>query len=269
MARHDSPPPDTTVPLAFREFGSGPPLLILHGLFGSAANWSSMARRLGDRYRVLCLELRNHGNSPHAASMRYEDMVADVRGFMDYHALDSTSLLGHSMGGKVAMGLALESPGRVEKLIVVDIAPVKYDHSYRGIVQTLKNLDLTQVKSRADAAAMMASSIPEEGLRQFLLQSLASEQGRYRWRINLDAVERYEYELTGFPEHWTEPFAGEALFVRGALSGHVVPEHYPLIRRLFPGAKISVVAGAGHWLHVEQPQEFLAAILPFLQSDMA
>ncbi len=228
-----------------------------------------MARRLADQYRVLCLDLRNHGDSPHTDTMRYTDMVTDLRGFMDSHKLDSATLLGHSLGGKVAMGFALEAPSRVEKLIVVDIAPVRYSHSYRGIVRALQNLDLTQVQNRAQANTMLESSIPQEELRQFLLQNLANEQGSYRWRVNLNAIERYEDELTGFPDHWRRPYPGEALFLRGALSDYVVPEHYPAIHQLFPEARIGVVAGGGHWAHVEQPRAFLTAVLPFLESGLS
>ncbi len=253
------------VVLSFREYGAGPPLLILHGLFGSSANWGSTARRLSHQCRVLCLDLRNHGDSPQVPRMGYPDMVADVRRFMDDHGLHSAAVLGHSLGGKVAMAFALDSPDRVERLIVVDIAPVTYSHSYALIVRALRGLDLSRVTSRTQADELLAPALPDGRLRQFLLQNLASDDGRYRWRLNLDAADRCEPEIKAFPAgEATEPYAGEALFIRGALSDYVSPEHYSAIRRWFPVARIDVVAHAGHWVHVEQPDAFEEAVKAFL-----
>ncbi len=256
------------VVLSFREYGAGPPLLILHGLFGSSVNWASMARRLSDQYRVLCLDLRNHGDSPHAAAMGYPDMVADIERFMDDHGLASAVVLGHSLGGKAAMALAIDSPARVGKLIVVDIAPVTYSHSYALIVRALRGLDLSTVTSRTQADGLLAPALPDGRLRQFLLQNLAPDDGGYRWRLNLDAADQYEPEIKGFPAgEAAEPYAGETLFIRGALSDYVSPEHYPTIRRWFPIARINVVAHAGHWVHVEQPDAFQEAVKAFLTSS--
>ncbi len=253
------------VALSFREYGAGPPLIILHGLFGSSVNWVSMARRLSHERRVLCLDLRNHGHSPHTPDMSYADMVSDVRRFMDDHGLDRAAILGHSLGGKVAMGLALADPARIDRLIVVDIAPVTYRHSYAGIIHALRGLDLSEVTSRAQADSLLAPELPEVGLRQFLLQNLSGVNGGYRWCVNLEATERSEQEIKGFstgPQ--TQPYAGQALFLRGALSDYVSSEHYPIIHRLFPAAHIEVIPGAGHWVHVDKPDGFFAALRSFL-----
>ena len=253
------------VALSFREYGAGPPLIVLHGLFGSSVNWASMARRLSDQYRVLCLDLRNHGDSPHAAAMGYRDMVADIERFMDDHGLASAVVLGHSLGGKAAMALAIDSPARVGKLIVVDIAPVTYSHSYALIVQALRGLDLSRITSRAQADELLAPALPDQRLRQFLLQNLASGDLGYRWRLNLDAAEQYEAEIKGFPAAPScEPYAGKALFIGGALSDYVSPEHYSAIHRWFPLARINIIADAGHWVHIEQPDAFLEAVEAFL-----
>ncbi len=251
--------------LSFREYGAGPPLIILHGLFGSSVNWVSMARRLSHERRVLCLDLRNHGHSPHTPDMSYADMVSDVRRFMDDHGLDRAAILGHSLGGKVAMGLALADPARIDRLIVVDIAPVTYRHSYAGIIHALRGLDLSEVTSRAQADSLLAPELPEVGLRQFLLQNLTAADGSYRWRVNLEATERNEAAIKGFPtDGHTPSYRGEALFIRGALSDYVSSEHYPIIHRLFPAARIQVVAGAGHWVHVDQPDGFFEVLNHFL-----
>ncbi len=253
------------VALAFREYGAGPPLIVLHGLFGSSANWGSMARSLADRHRVLSLDLRNHGQSPHTAHMSYREMAEDVERFMDDHGLDRATVLGHSLGGKTAMVLALTHAARVEQLIAVDIAPVTYSHSYAGIIQALKGLDLSRIASRAQADALLEKELPEQVLRRFLLQNLTAVDGAYRWRVNLEAVQQHEAEIKGFPVGvHTAPYSGEALFLRGALSEYVSPGHYPLIHRFFPAARIHAVPTAGHWVHAEQPREFLQAVAAFL-----
>ncbi len=258
------------VVLSFREYGAGPPLIILHGLFGSSANWASMARRLSHERRVLCPDLRNHGRSPHTPHMSYPDMVADVRRFMDDHRLDRAAVLGHSLGGKVAMGLALASPARIERLVVVDIAPVTYRHSYAGIIRALRGLDLSKVTSRAQADSLLEPALPEVGLRQFLLQSLSAADGGYEWRVNLEAAARNEPEIKSFATGGqTQPYRGETLFIRGALSDYVSSDHYPIIHRLFPAARIQVVSGAGHWVHVEQPDSFCDVLEPFLAPGQA
>ncbi|MDJ0860705.1 MAG: alpha/beta fold hydrolase [Gammaproteobacteria bacterium] len=253
------------VALAFREYGAGPPLLVLHGLFGSSANWGSMARSLADRHRVLCLDLRNHGQSPHTADMSYRVMAEDVERFMDDHGVDRAALLGHSLGGKTAMMLALTHAARVKQLIVVDIAPVTYSHSYAGIIQALKGLELSRITSRAEADGLLEEALPEQVLRGFLLQNLTAVDGAYRWRVNLEAVQQHEAEIKGFPVGvQTASYSGEALFLRGALSDYVSPGHYPLIHRFFPAARIHTTPAAGHWVHTEQSGEFLKAVAAFL-----
>lgn len=254
-----------TVELAYRETGDGPPLLVMHGLFGSGTNWRSIAKELAAERRVFTLDLRNHGNSPHADHMDYRSMAEDVSSFMDRQGLERAALIGHSMGGKTAMQLALNAPRRVECLIVVDIAPVVAEEDHTPYISAMQNMDPAQLTRRSDADAELAAAIPEAGARSFLLQNLVSEGGRFRWRLNLDAIEACLPELADFPDPPADAtYTGPTLFVRGAASPYVRAEHTALIKRLFPRAEIRSVDGAGHWVHVDKPREFLALVRDFL-----
>lgn len=254
-----------TVELAFAEAGEGPPLLILHGLFGSGRNWASVAQKLAASRRVITLDLRNHGASPWADAMTYDAMADDVRAFASARGFARFDLMGHSMGGKAAMALALRRGDLVERLIVVDVAPVSYPPALLAYVRALRAVDLGRVARRADADAQLAAAIPDPGERGFLLQNLVIEGGRARWRLNLPVLERAMAEIAGFPDDMAgRAYAGPALFVAGARSGYVAPEHVPAVERLFPRARIVRVPEAGHWVHAERPAEFLAAVTPFL-----
>lgn len=248
-----------------REYVQGPPLAILHGLFGSGRNWNSIAKRLGAHHRVVAFDLRNHGASPWAATMEYAEMAEDVRASLAALGYDRCALLGHSMGGKVAMLAALCDPGSVERLIVADIAPVAYRPHHLGMVRAMRGLDLAGIGRRAEADARLAESVPDPAERGFLLQNLVFEGGAARWRINLEAIERAMPVLVGFPP--LPPGAvydGPVLFVGGGRSDYLRPEHEPEIRRLFPNARIARIAEAGHWLHAEQPQAFIDLVEGFL-----
>ncbi len=252
-------------PLAAVEYGAGAPLAILHGLFGSCRNWASIAQRLAAHHHVIALDLRNHGASPWAETMDYREMAEDVRTTLQERGYDRFALLGHSMGGKVAMTAALEHGAAVERLIVADIAPVSYAPHHLGHVRAMHELDLGGVKRRSDADAPLASAIPDPAERAFLLQNLVFENGAARWRLNLEAIEREMPRLVGFPGLPSDPtYDGPALFVAGGRSTYLRPEHEPAIRRLFPNAEIAVIDNAGHWLHAEQPAAFLAIVEAFL-----
>jgi pimeloyl-ACP methyl ester carboxylesterase len=253
------------VPLATAEYGAGPPLAILHGLFGSGRNWASMAQRLGAHHRVIALDLRNHGASPWADAMDYREMADDVQATMQARGYERFALLGHSLGGKVAMTAALENSVAVERLIVVDIAPVAYATRHLGHVRAMRQLDLASIKRRADADAALAPTIADTAERAFLLQNLILEDGGARWRLNLEAIEREMPHLAGFPPiSVSRTYAGPSLFVAGGRSDYLRPEHEPVIRRMFPNAEIANIDNAGHWLHAEQPTAFLAVLEAFL-----
>ena len=255
-----------TVPLAAVEYGAGPPLAILHGLFGSGRNWATIAQRLGAHHRVIAVDLRNHGGSPWAATMDYREMAEDVRTTPHGRGYERFALLGHSMGGKVAMIAALEHSAAVERLIVADIAPVPYAPHHLGHVRAMRELDLAPIKRRSDADAALAPAVPDPAERAFLLQNLILENGQAHWRLNLEAIEHEMPRLVGFP---TLPpnraYDGPALFVAGGHPNYLRPEHEPAIRYLFPNAEIAVIDNAGHWLHAEQPVAFLAIVEAFLR----
>jgi esterase len=254
-----------TAALAHHSFGAGPPLIILHGLFGSARNWTSVAKRFADHHRVFALDLRNHGDSPWRNGMSFPSMAADVVAFMDDHGLERATMIGHSMGGKVAMALALEHGGRVGALVVVDIAPVAYGGGYGAFVEAMQGVDLTDVRRRSDVDARLAAVIEDPGVRAFLMQNLVDREGRYAWRLNLEALGGAMDRIVGFPSELLQrSYDGPTLFLAGARSNYIRPEHDALIRRLFPRARVESVAEAGHWVHADQPKAFVDRVREFL-----
>ena len=249
--------------LSYKSQGTaaGTPVLILHGLLGSSSNWRSIARRLAETRRVFTLDLRNHGDSPHADTMSYPLMADDVRAFLDAHAIERAVLIGHSMGGKTAMRLALTDPARVERLVVVDIAPSRSEHDHLPVLGAMAALDMGRVERRADADRLLEPHIPDAGLRMFVLQNLASGPDGFTWRVNLDAIAKSMPALLDFPlDADIRPFSGETLFVRGARSDYIGARDEAAIERLFPNAEMVTIADAGHWVHAEQPARFLAAL---------
>ena len=255
------------IQLAVTEYGWGPPLAILHGLFGSGRNWRSIAQQLAARHRVLAFDLRNHGASPWAEGMSYREMVEDLRTSLSAHGNAHTTLLGHSMGGKVAMLTALLHPAEIDRLVVVDIAPAPNPPTLLAYVQAMRTADLHGVTRRGDVDARLAETVHDPAERAFLLQNLIIDEDTARWRLNLGAIEVEFPEIVGFPPLPAgTAYRGPTLFVAGAHSDHIRPEHEPVIRRLFPQAEITRIEGAGHWVHAEQPQEFLRTVEAFLSS---
>lgn len=254
------------VALAHRCFGDGPPLLFLHGLFGSGRNFRGLARGFADRFTCCLVDLRNHGDSPHARPASYPAMAADLLALLDTRGWPRADLVGHSMGGKVAMYAALAAPDRVRRLAVLDIAPVRYAHSHRELIDALLALDTEALRRRADADAALAPAVPDPVLRGFLLQNLVFDaQGRASWRIALDILREDMPELTDFtPPGGNVRYDGPTLFLRGALSGYVPDTVLPAIRALFPRATIRTIPEAGHWLHAERPDEVRRHLEAFL-----
>ncbi len=189
-----------TLALAYERYGAGKPVLILHGLFGSGRNWQAIAKRLASEHCVYTLDLRNHGASPWADSMSYREMAEDVRALVEQQRLATVTLIGHSMGGKVAMVLALQYPSLVQRFVAVDIAPVTYEHSFLPYVQALQDLNLTGLEGRDDADAALGQRIPESDVRMLLLQNLVFRNQHFDWRINLAALAKNSGELTAFPD---------------------------------------------------------------------
>jgi pimeloyl-ACP methyl ester carboxylesterase len=240
--------------------GTGDPLVILHGLFGSARNWGAIARALGETHRVHALDLRNHGSSPWTPTMSYAEMAADVARYIDDHGLEPSAVLGHSMGGKVAMLLALLHPHLVDRLLVVDIAPVAYVRTeFLTYLQAMQGLDLTTLGRRADIDAALAPAIPDPTLRAFLLQNLVNDGGTFHWRINLAGIAANLPDIIGFPTV-EQQFAGPVTFLAGERSDYIRPRDRQAIDSLFPQTRLAEVGQSGHWPHAEQPQRFLALV---------
>ncbi|MGH8550743.1 MAG: alpha/beta fold hydrolase [Methylococcales bacterium] len=255
------------IDLAFQSFGAeGPALLILHGVFGSGRNWTGIARKLAEHHRVLVPDLRNHGASGHSPDMDYPHLAADLVRLLDSRRIDSATVIGHSMGGKAAMWLALTEAARVDRLVAVDIAPVRYDHNFDPILSAMRALPLAEIRSRGQAGDWLSRFIPESGLREFLLQNLVPENGRYRWRIDLEIIQRAMPDLLDFPRPETlPPYPGDALFIGGSRSRTMLTEHTGAITRICPSARIEMIQDAGHWVQVDQPEQFLRSVEPFLQ----
>ena len=258
-----------TVNLYYREYGDPdqPALIMLHGLLGSLVNWHSIARKLSGEWRLVVPDLRNHGRSPHASEMNYPAMAADVIRLMDTLNLERAVLLGHSMGGKVAMQLALREAGRVSALVSADIAPVDYPPRFEPVLEALLKLPLDQLESRSHADTLLAMYLEEKTLRDYLLQNLQRDGDRWRWRNNLPVLYDNMKEISGFPR--SEPavlYTGPSLFLYGAESNYVKPEYHPLILDYFPMAQIRGIENAGHWLYAEQPSQFLEILQSFLNS---
>lgn len=248
------------------EFGAGRPVVILHGLFGSARNWASIARRLAERRRVVALDLRNHGGSPWTEEMDYPAMAADIRDVLA--PLGRCALVGHSMGGKAAMAAALLYPGLIERLAVVDIAPVAYGGGQHGAyIRAMQAVDLAGVQRRAEVEEALRPGVDDPAIRAFLLQNLEpDEAGGLRWRLNLEVLGRSLPDILGWPELPGRRYDGPVRVIAGEASGYVRPEHHDTLRGYFPKAEIVTVPGAGHWPHAEQPDAFLRLLQPFLES---
>ncbi len=240
-----------------------PPLLIAHGLYGSARNWNVIAKRLSDERQVISVDMRNHGESPQTETHSYADLASDLAEVILAHG-GQADVMGHSMGGKAAMVLALSQPAQVNRLIVADIAPVAYGHSQTHLIDAMRKVDLANVSTRRDADDQLAAFVDEVGIRAFLLQSL-DVRGR-RWRLNHAVLEAYMDQITGWPEDTEGQFNGPVFMLSGAESDYVLPAHRDQIKAFFPKARFAKIPGAGHWLHADKPREFEGALRAFLNA---
>ena len=250
--------------LHFKESGQGRAVILLHGMLGSSDNWHFIALRLAESFQVFALDQRNHGQSPHSDEMNYRLMAADANEFMAARGLESASVVGHSMGGKTAMQFALQFPNRVEKLIVADVAPRAYAPAHEKIFTALLALDLKSLSSRQAIEDALATEIPNLVLRRFLLKNLGRNvAGGFFWKMNLRGSAENYLQLRE-PLSAPVPFAKPALFIRGGKSNYINPQDKPKIRELFPQSQIQTMTTAGHWVHADQPEEFLRLVLDFL-----
>jgi pimeloyl-ACP methyl ester carboxylesterase len=246
------------------EAATQPTLVIAHGLYGSGRNWGVIARRLADRRNVVAVDMRNHGDSPRTATHSYPDMAADLaQVIMGLGA--PVDLLGHSMGGKAAMKLALTHGTLIRRMVVADIAPVAYTHDQTRHVDAMAGVDLSQITSRAEADAALSATVEDPALRAFFLQSLDLKAHPPRWKLNLPVLKAEMAKIVGWPGTQGQ-FDHPTLFLTGAESHYVRPEHREVIRALFPKARFAKIPGAGHWLHAEKPREFEDTVRVFLEA---
>lgn len=241
-----------------------PPVILAHGLFGSGRNLGGIARRLGQERQVISVDMRNHGDSFHSEQHDYRALAADLAQVIADHG-GQADVVGHSMGGKAAMALALTQPQTIRWLAVLDISPLRYDHSQTVLIDAMEALDLHDLTLRSQADRRLAVNIDEAGVRAFLLQSLDLKSQPVRWKMNLSALRENMDNLTGWPADLPKAaFTGPALFLAGSASDYCASAGLAAIKDHFPQAQVQFLEGAGHWLHADKPQETAEVLAAFL-----
>jgi len=248
-----------------RIIGEGKPLLILHGFLGMSDNWKTLGNQYSqNEFQAHLIDQRNHGKSFHSDDFDYELLADDLKNYMVHHNISSANLIGHSMGGKTVMQFACSNPKLVEKLIVADIAPKYYPPHHSEIINGLVSLNFEKINSRTEADNELAKHLSDFGIRQFLLKNLYwVEKGKLGFRFNLSILQNKMEEI-GENISSTATFTGETLFLRGDKSEYILQNDFDIIKRHFPKAAINTISNAGHWLHAENPKEFLSETLNFL-----
>jgi esterase len=250
--------------LFYRELGQGQPIIIIHGIFGSSDNWLTQAKILSPRYHVFSLDLRNHGQSPHDDAFDYPVMVADLLEFINENKLENPIVIGHSMGGKVAMNFAIAHPDKLEKLIVVDISPKPYDLEHYVIIDGLKAIPIQSITSRNEADEALAAYVPEPDVRQFLLKNLQRKpEGGFAWKLNLPVIDKHLRNI-GLDLQFKGTFDKPTLFIRGSRSRYVPESDMARIKQIFPKAELKSL-DTGHWVQAEKPQEFVQTVEDWLK----
>jgi esterase len=250
--------------LFFRKAGEGSPLVILHGLFGSSDNWFTLSKVFAESFTVYTIDQRNHGQSPHTDDFNYRLLTEDLEEFLIENKIENAIVIGHSMGGKTAMNLAIKNPSLISKLIVVDIAPKSYPVHHDQILEGLTAIPLSTLSSRNEADKILSEFVPEADVRQFLLKNLSrNSEGKFEWKINISAIENHIEEI-GQGMQYEGAFTEPTLFIKGAKSNYFKPGDDKLILKLFPAATIETL-DTGHWVQAEKPQEFTQIVLNFLK----
>ncbi|MDX1940513.1 MAG: alpha/beta fold hydrolase [Saprospiraceae bacterium] len=252
--------------LNYKTFGQGEPIIILHGMFGTLDNWQTIGKQLSENFTVYILDQRNHGRSPHEDLIDYPTMAEDLHHFMESHWIFKAHLLGHSMGGKTAMQFALDHPDMVDKLVVVDVAPKRYNGGHEHILKALLALDLNQIETRQNAEDFLRSHLPDEpeSTILFLMKNLSrSKEGHFEWKMNFQAIYNHYQDILD-TVHGSHPFEGETIFIRGAQSKYILDNDWDTIIIFFPNAKLETIQNAGHWVHADQPTILLNIVQQFL-----
>ncbi len=254
--------------LNYQQLGQGDHIILIHGLFGSLENLNMVAKTLAKQYCVTSIDVRNHGNSFHQLGMSYKDLVQDIIKLLEKLAIKQCHILGHSMGGKIAMQIALSHSQRVNKLIIADIAPVQYPAHHLSIIEGLQAIDLTKVKQRKDADSQLAHYVDNIGVRQFLLRNITlNKQGGFYFKCSLNNIAQgYQQIMQSIDNPNEQKFNGKTLFIKGGKSDYILPEHQSIITATFPNAKAKIIQGAGHWLHAEKTVAFNKIVIDFLAS---
>lgn len=262
--------------LFFRKEGIGSPLVVVHGLYGSSDNWINIGKRLAEKHTVYMLDLRNHGRSPFANSHTFNDMRDDLAEFFEKHNIEKATVLGHSMGGKAAMWFAVDFPENVEKLVIADIAPKDYlllkedsqFYLHQNILLAMQEIDFSKIHSREEVDDFMSQKIDDERIRQFLLKNVAKDKQTkmYYWRVNAEVLYSHLDEIvSGVNKNWFDdriPITSyPVIFIRGMKSKYILPEDEPMIKEIYPDSRIIDIPDAGHWLHAEQPELFMKAVM--------
>lgn len=250
----------------FKKLGEGSPIIILHGLFGSSDNWLSIGKVLAENHTVYLPDLRNHGDSFHSDTFTYEAMAGDLKQFIEQQQIEQPVLVGHSMGGKVAMKFAVNHPDLLEKLVVVDIAPRAYPPHHGTILDGLKSIDLDKIGSRNEADKALAESVPELGVRQFLLKNLTrGKDKQFVWKLNLSVIDE-QIENVGEGLEDKLAMSKPTLFIRGGKSNYIKNEDNIAIVSFFPNSEVKTIEEAGHWIHAEQPEAFVDIVRDFIRN---
>ena len=255
--------------LFFREFGQGQPAIILHGLFGQSDNWVTVGRRIADQFHVYIPDQRNHGQSPHTAIHSFPAMADDLEEFIEENHIKTPVLIGHSMGGKVAMTYALENPEKVKKLVIIDISPRKYPEriTHTEVISHMMSIDLERITTRGEVEKILESMITDSRVRMFIMKNLYYKiHGKLAWRLNLEAINQ-SMDLLFDGIRSENQYKGPTLFVRGGNSDYVPDEDIPLIKSMFPEAVIETIPGASHWVHADAPEELCYHLSGFLERE--
>jgi len=255
--------------LFFREFGQGQPVIILHGLFGQSDNWVTIGRRIADQFHVFIPDQRNHGQSLHTPVHSFPAMADDLAEFIEEHQIENPILIGHSMGGKVAMTYALENPGKVMKLVIIDISPRKYPEriTHTQVITEMIRIDLEKIVTRTEVEKILDSRVSDTRIKMFILKNLYYKiHGKLAWRLNLEAInQNMDLLFDGISSD--NQYTGPSLFIRGGKSDYILDSDIPLIKSMFPEALVKTIPGASHWVHADAPEELCYLLSGFLDRE--